>query len=85
MKRIFFGYFLLLVLLTGTACVGNAPLTEAQREQMQYEREAWRAQFVEDRAECRAEWGTIIVDHATLLDRDGVPRVPTVYTCAKIR
>ena len=85
MKCTIFGYLSLLALLTGTACVGNAPLTEAQREQMAYEREAWRAQFVEDRAECRARWGTLIVDQATFLDRDGVPRVPTVYTCAKIR
>jgi hypothetical protein len=85
MKRMYFAYFSLFVLLAGTGCAGNAPLTEAQRAQMQYEREAWRAQFIEDRAECRARWGTIIVDHATFLDRDGVPRVPTVYTCTKIR
>lgn len=85
MKRVFVGYFSLIAVLTGTVCVGCTPLAEAQREQMQYEREEWRAQFVEDRAECRARFGTLLVDHATMLDRDGIPRIPTVYTCTRIR
>ncbi len=85
MKRTFLGYLSLVTLLAGAACVGCTPLTEAQREQLLYEREEWRAQFVEDRAECRAQFGTLFVDHATMLDRDGIPRIPTTYICTKIR
>ena len=83
MKRRFFKYTSLVSLLAAAVCVRCVPLTEAQREQIQYERAEWKAKFVADRTRCHALGGTFIVDHGAFLDRDGIPRTPAVYTCTR--
>ena len=83
MKPRFFSYFSLVFLLAAVFLNGCAPMTEAQREEMQYKRAEWKAQFVADRSTCNARGGTLIVDHGAFLDRDGIPRSRAVYTCTK--
>ncbi len=61
--------------------VGCTPLTELEREQLQFNKWAYAQQFRIDMARCVAANGIMIIHGA--MDYKGVPRYKTKYECVR--
>lgn len=77
MKRI---AILIAVALPLTGC---ATLDEEARESREYRRGDLQARYLEYRRQCYAEGGRIYVNATGSLDRNGVPKRGSRYTCGR--
>ena len=68
------------VALLLAACV---PLNEDAREDREYRNLDFQARFLEYRRQCYARGGRIYVNATGSLDRDGIPRRGSRYTCGR--
>jgi len=83
MKRKFFRYFSLISLMAAVFGNGCVTMTEAEREEREYQRVEWRQQFVVDRANCASRGGRFVFDGSAEQDRNGVPKYRVMYICAR--
>ena len=74
-----------LFLLAGIALGGCAQLSERAVENRHYERQDFKARFVEYRQRCYEAGGHMYINATGNLDRDGVPPRGSRYRCARAR
>jgi len=62
--------------------MGCAPMAETSRIDIDYSRADFRNRFIEDRTQCRARGGRmVIMGWGGSVDRDGIPTTRVRYTC----
>ncbi|MDZ7645481.1 MAG: hypothetical protein U5K76_15455 [Woeseiaceae bacterium] len=57
------------------------PLTERERQDREYERGEFRAQYLEFKAACEAQGGTVVIRSRRRIGPDRIPNPGDYYRC----